>query len=99
MEVTVEEYVATFKRALHHELCVVVDRVEFRRCSNPLTVEIVAHKRAPIVTNDDTVRVQHRHDLEYESAPQELGMLIVADQEVYDAIHEPGCVRFARMHS
>ena len=43
MEVTVEEYITTFKRALHHEFCMVVDRVEFGRCSNPLTVQIVAH--------------------------------------------------------
>ena len=31
MKVTVKEYIAALQRALHHQLRVVVDRVEFRR--------------------------------------------------------------------
>ena len=66
VEITVEEDVTTLQCPFHHHLDMVVYGVELARRSNPLSVQILAHERASIVTNYDAVRVQHRHYLEYE---------------------------------
>ena len=99
MEITEEENVSTLQRALHHEFRVVIDRVELARRSNPLPVQILSHQRAPIVANDYTIWVQHWYNLEDEGAPEEFSVLVVTNQEVNDAIHEPGRVTFTRMNT
>ena len=58
----------------------------------------MSHQRAAVVADDDAVRVQHGHDLEDEGAAQELGVVVIADEKVDDAVHEPGGVRLARVH-
>ena len=69
MEVTEEENVTGFECAFHHQLRVVVYRVEFARRANPLPVEILAHKRASVVANDDAIRVEHRNNLKDKGIP------------------------------
>ena len=77
MEIAEEENVSTLQRSLHHQLRVVIDRVKLARGANPLSIQVLSHQRAPVVAHDDSVRVQHRYNLEDEGASQELRMLIV----------------------
>ena len=44
----------------------VVDRMEFAGRADPLTVKVLTHQRAAVVTNYDSVWIQHRDDLEDE---------------------------------
>ena len=99
MEVAKEEDVTTFQCPLHHQLCVVVNRVELAGRSNPLAIEVLAHQRAAVVTNDDTVRVEHGHDFEHECVSEELGAVLIAHKEVYHAIHHPRGIALAWMHA
>ena len=69
VEVTEEENVTGFECAFHHQLRVVVYRVEFARGADPLSVEILAHKRASVVANDDAIRVEHRNKLKDKGIP------------------------------
>ena len=69
VEVTEEENVTGFECAFHHLLRVVVYWVEFARGSYPLSVEILAHKRASVVANDDAIWVEHRHNLKDKGVP------------------------------
>lgn len=99
VKVTIKEYITAFQRTLHHELRVVVDWVEFWRWADPLSIEVVAHERTSVVTDNNAVRIQHWHNLEDKSAAQELSMVVIANEKVYDTIHEPGCIGLTRMHS
>ena len=65
VEVTEEENVARLECAFHHEFRVVVYRVKLARGANPLSVQILSHERAPVIANDDTIRVEHRYNLKY----------------------------------
>ena len=97
VEVAEEKDVPAFQRAFHHELGVVVDGVEFARGADPLAIQILAHQGAPVVADDDAVWVQHRHYFEHERVPEELGLVVVAHQEVDDPVHDEGRVAFARV--
>ena len=66
VHVAEEEDVAALQRALHHQLRVVVDRVELARRADPLAVEVLAHERAAVVADNDAIGVQHGHDFEDE---------------------------------
>ena len=98
MHVAEEENVTALQRALHHQLGVVVDRVELARGTDPLTVQILAHQRTSVVSNDDTIGVEHGHNLEDECAPEELRLVIVAHQKVNHAIHHVRGIGLARVH-
>ena len=43
VEVTEEKYIAALQGALHHQLGVVVDRVEFAGAADPLSVQVLTH--------------------------------------------------------
>ena len=66
----------------------------------PAPVQVCADVVAAIVAVDDTVRVEHRDDLEDEGLSQHLGLLVVLLQQEVDGplYHEAG-VALARMHS
>ena len=56
-------------------------------------------KRASIVTVDDTIRVEHRNDLEYEVVPEGLRFRRIADQELDDALHHPTRIGLTWVHT
>ena len=64
MEVAEEKDITALQSTLHHQLRMVIDRVEFAGRADPLPVQVLAHERAAIVTNDDAIRVQHWYDFE-----------------------------------
>ena len=99
MHITVEENITRLKRAFHHQFCVVVDGVELGRAAHPLPVQIDSHQRAPVIADNDSIRVLHGNNLEDKSVAQKLGLLRITNQKLDHAIHHPRGVRFARVHS
>lgn len=69
MDITVEQDVTTFQSLPHHHLGRAVLRELLHAGRNPLPVEIHATEGGTVVTNDDTVWVEHRDDLKYEIIP------------------------------
>ena len=82
MHVAEEKDISALQRPLHHQLRVVVDRVELARRPNPLTIQILSHQRAPIVAYNDAIWVEHGHYLEDEGVSEELGSFLITYQEV-----------------
>ena len=66
VEVTEEEYLARLLRLFHHQFRMIIDWIEFGAGAYPLSVQVLAHQRTPIIANDDAVGIQHRYDLEHE---------------------------------
>ena len=65
MDITVEKNISTFKRFSHHHFSGAVFWELFHTWSNPLSIEISATQRCPIITNNDTIWIEHRNDFEY----------------------------------
>lgn len=72
-----------------HSLDMPVDRVQCLGWDFPPSVQILAGQRTPVVAVDDSVWVEHGHDLEHEILPQGLRLRRVADQEFYNSFHHP----------
>ena len=67
MKVAEEENISTLKSALHHELRMVIDGVELARGTDPLPVEVLAHESTAVVSNNDSVWIQHWHNFVHKS--------------------------------
>ena len=55
----------------------------------PSPVEIASCQAASVVSVDDTIRIQHRDDLEDEFVSQLRSSRVAANQEVDDSFHHP----------
>jgi len=67
MKITEEEDRSRIKSLLHHQLSMVISRVQLVIGSNPLPIEVNTCQTASIIANNDTIRVQHRYDFKDES--------------------------------
>ena len=76
-----------------------IDRVQNFRWIFPASVKVLTTKRASIVTINDSICIEHWNYFEYKVISQCLGFRCIADQEIYNAFHDPTCIAFARMHS
>lgn len=77
MKITEKEYVTAFQGSFHHEFEVIIDWVELARGSDILSIQILPHKRATIVTNDDTVWIEHGNHLEDKGASQKQCLRVI----------------------
>ena len=77
----------------------VVDWVELGRGADPLPIQILARQRAPIISHDDAIWIEHRYYLEHELVAQIKCLLIIAYQEVHSALHHPTGITLAWMHA
>ena len=98
MDVTVKKDVPRLKSLTHHHLGGAVLRTLFHTGSYPLSIQIIARQRGSVVTNYDSIRVQHGDNLEYEVVSQVLGILVVTDQKLKDAFDDEARVGLSRMH-
>lgn len=73
MEVAVDQQLALLLHPFYHLLCVVDGRVQLLVGVDPLAVQVHLGQVASVVANDDAVDVEHRHYLEEEVLPQDLG--------------------------
>lgn len=65
----------------------------------PAAVKVLTTKRASIVTIDNSICIEHWNYFKYKVISQCLGFGCIADQEIYNAFHDPTCVAFTGMHS
>lgn len=66
VDVTVKKDVSRLKSLTHHHLGGAVLRTLFHTGSYPLSIKIIARQGSSVVTNNDSIRVQHGNNLEYE---------------------------------
>jgi len=64
-----------------------------------LSVEVLAGQRVSGVAHNDSVRIQHRHQLENELVPQPLGHRSVSRDEVHQTLHHPRGRSLTGMHT
>lgn len=65
----------------------------------PPPVQVEPQQRSPVVAVHHSVRVQHRHDLEHVAGPQLHGDRVVAEEELDEALDDPGGLSFARVNA
>jgi hypothetical protein len=98
MEVTVHVDVPAVQGLLHHRFdCKALDEL-LRVGVYVLSVEVETGKGAAVVTDDHTVGIQHRDDLEYKFVSQFFGLEVVSDYVVNQAFHDPTSVSFSWMY-
>ena len=78
MEVAEEKYVSRLQCLLHHELGMIKYRVLLAARADPLPVQILTNNGAAIVTNDNSVRVEHWYDFKYESISKLISLILIA---------------------
>lgn len=78
VNIAVEEDVTRLERLAHHHLGGAVLGALLHAWGNPLTIQIEAAEAAPVVADDDSIRVEHWYDLKNEVVTQVLGVVIIA---------------------
>lgn len=87
MQVTVKGKVSLVCKLGNKLLRVVDGRMKNFTWVFPPSVEIAAGQTAPVVPIDDSIWVEHWHNLEHKFVSQLIGLGIIADQKVYDTLH------------
>lgn len=70
MNITVEQNVSTLQCFSHHHFSGAIFWALLHARSDPLPIEIESTERSPIVTYQDSVRVEHWYDLEHKIVSQ-----------------------------
>jgi hypothetical protein len=97
MYITIKEDVSAFQGLAHHHLRRAILGALLHAWCDPLSVQIEATKRGPVISNQHPIWVQHRDDLKYKIVPQVLGHLIIRDQELKNALDNEGGIALSRM--
>ena len=66
---------------------------------DPLSVQIDTRQVTPRIPIDNSIRVQHGYDLEYEVITEDPRAQTRPHQIVYYTFYHVGCPCFTRMHS
>ena len=99
MDVTVEKNISAFKRFSHHHFSGAVFWELFHTWSNPLSIEISTTQRCPIITNNDTIWIEHRNDFEYKIISKVFGYFFVGNKELQYSFNNEGSITLSRMNS
>ena len=99
VDIAVEQDVPTFQSLPHHHFSRAVLRALLHAWCDPLSIQVKATQRCPIVTHNDTIWVEHRDDLEHEIVPQVLGDLVIRNEELQDTFHDEGRITLTWMYS
>lgn len=62
-----------------------------------LSVQIIPWVTSPIVTNDNTIRVNHRYNFENATLSEFLSLMALANQTFNEALHHPRRIRLSRV--
>lgn len=90
MEVAVKHEIPLLFHAFDELLGVVNGGMELLVGIDPLAIQIYQTEIAPVVADNDAVRIQHRHYLEDEVLPQYFGDVGVAQQVLDDVLDHVG---------
>lgn len=77
MYITIEEDVSTLECLAHHHFSGAVFGTLLHAWRDPLTIEIEATQRRPIISNQDAIRVEHGDDLKYKVVTQVLCHFVI----------------------
>jgi len=77
VHVDVKENFSRLQSAFHHQLRVIVDWVELGRAGDPLPIQVHSHKRASVVSNNDTIWILHGDNLKNKSVSKKFRVLAV----------------------
>ena len=77
VQVAVKQDVSRLQSAFHHQLGVVVNWVVLLGSGSPLPIQILAHKAAPIIAYNHSVRVLHGDDFKDELVAKESCSLFI----------------------
>jgi len=99
VQIATEHHFSLLVELSYHPLHVPILRVQVLRRCLPAPIQVLSSERAPIVSVDDTVRIEHGNDFEDEVFAQGLRLGCVAHQEIDHALHHPAGVRLARVDS
>ena len=88
MNIAEHYYIAALQSLFDHEFDSIYLRVNLGQGCYPLAVQVLPRDRAPVVSNDHTIWVEHGHDFEDKVVPQVSRTLIIADKVVKDAVHD-----------
>lgn len=64
VHIAVQKDFSRLKGALHHLFSVEVNGIVALRPRSPLSVQIGAHQRAPVIAHNYAIRILHGHDFE-----------------------------------
>ena len=97
MKVAIHEDISTLQGFAHH----LFDRIALAKESwagrDPLSIEIVAGERTPVISNYNPIRVEHGDNLENEPFSQKSCRLSITHQIVQESLNYPASVSFSRM--
>ena len=99
VEVTKDWKLPLFGEGMYHLLCVVDRRVQHFGGSLPPSIQVTTSQRAPVISIDNAVGVQHRNNLKHIILPQKLCLWgSCVTQEVQSSSHHPRTDRLTRMY-
>ena len=90
MEIREDHHFTLLDKIVDHLLCVIDRRVEHFGWRLPSSVQIAASQRAPVVTVDNTVWIQHGEHFKDKVLSENFSLRIVcARQKVNHTLHHP----------
>ena len=98
MNIAIEQNVSTFKGLSHHHFSGAVLGTGLHAGSYPLSVQIKAAERRSIVTDQNSVWVEHWNDLEHEIVSEVASNFFVRDQELQNSLNNKGGVTLSWMN-
>ena len=101
MEIAIKKNVSWLKCFLDHLFYSVYFRGNALVSVDILPVKIHStHRAVSVVTNDNSVRVQHRHNFENERVSKSIGYLVIGFyKSVHEAFYNIRGIRLARVHA
>lgn len=66
MEIAEEKYVSRFQCLFHHKFCMVEHGILLAARAYPLPIQILSNNGTSVIANNDSIRVKHGDDFEYE---------------------------------
>ena len=100
MHITVQYYLVLFVVVLDKLFCIVYCWVQNFRRVRPSSIQISARYIAAIVSNNNSIRIEHWYNLEDECVPEQLCLLVVLlEQKLYRTMTHVLCRAFTRMYS
>ena len=87
MKIAKEQYVTALKCLSHHHFHCEIFWVQFGPRRDPLSIEVLPRERAAIISDNDSIRVEHWHNFENEVVPKVLCSLIITNQILESTMH------------
>lgn len=75
----------------------IVNWIQLGTRANPLSVKVLSNKRTSVVSNNNSIWIQHWNYLEHIGVSQELRLLIITDEILNDSLHHVACIALSRM--